>query len=169
MKGTQGTWGIARLSPIMAAIAISVGLAACGGGSSSTDGGGSTTADPGITKAELIKQGDAICTATDKKQDAALKAYEKKHPNQLPDTATIEKTIKVVALPPIQAEIEELAALGAPAGEQLRVNQIIDGFEKAVKVATAKPGVLNEEGEGPFTAPDKLAAAYGFKACAQAL
>jgi hypothetical protein len=148
-------------------------MTACGGSDSTASAGSLGSASggdpPTITKASLITKGDAICTETDSKQRKALKAYEKKNPEKFPSTAGIEHTLKVVALPPIATEIEELEVLGMPAGDRGKLKPIYAGFRAALKEAEAKPSVLLGSDEGPFEAPDKLAGAYGFKACAKAL
>jgi hypothetical protein len=145
-------------------------LAGCGGGGNSTaEGSGTSSVGSGsITKAELIKKGDAACRRTDRIQDKAVAVYTKEHPNEVTTVEDQEKALRAVAFPPIKKEIEELAKLGAPVGEEEEVDAIITGFEHALTAAEAKPSTLLL-GEGAFTRPDKLAEKYGFKACAKAL
>jgi hypothetical protein len=75
----------------------------------------------------------------------------------------------MVALPPIGTEIKELAALGAPKGDELQIEVINTGLEKALKGAEKHPSTLLGTGEAEFTRSDKLAGKYGFTDCAQAL
>jgi hypothetical protein len=166
--GSRSGMGVAAALVALALLAA-LALTACGGGSSS-DGSASSYSESGsaITKAALIKQGDEICANTDKRQDEALKSFEKLQGKPTGNAAT-EKAIKVVALPPIKVEINELAALGAPAADEAQIQAIITGFKKALSEVEGKPSLLMSSSEGPFEAPDKLAATYGFKECAKAL
>jgi hypothetical protein len=147
-------------------------LAAGCGGSDSASSNGSTaatvTTNSDLTKAELIKQGDAICEKTDKVQESGLKAYTKENPKAQSNEAEQSKMVIAVGLPPIQTEVEELAALGAPSGDEDEVTAIVEGIEEAVEKGEDDPGSLLGA-KNPFTAVGKLAAAYGFKACNNAL
>jgi hypothetical protein len=146
------------------ALVIGMVLAGCGGGGSE-----SQNSSAPLSKAELIKQGDVICGAADKKQEAGLQAYLKAHPGGPSNSAEQEKVILAVAIPPIQAEAEELGELEAPGADADKVTAIVEGIEAAVKKGEADPGSVSTAGEGPFAAVDKLAREYGFKVCSQAL
>lgn len=152
----------------LAVLGMLVSLAGCGGSESTAASGDSTLVSGGITKAELIKQGDAICRKTDEVQKEALAAYVEKHGKAIA-LQDVEKALAKAALPPIRTEIEELAALGAPQGAEFQIEVIITGLEKALRGAEKHPGTLLGTGEGEFVTPDKLAGAYGFKDCAKAL
>lgn len=108
----------------------------------------------------MIKQGDAICERADRLQSSGYLAYVKKHPHAQEATLVL-----AVGLPPIQTEAEELAALGAPKADEAKVGAIVAGVEAAVKSAKADPSEIAKL----FTKVDVLAAAYGFKACSDAL
>jgi hypothetical protein len=149
----------------LASTALLFALAGCGDSTAASKASPSTSS---ITKAELIMKGDAICRRTDTVQRGAVAAYERKH-GKVTAIGEVEKMLAKVALPPIGTEIRELAALGAPDGNELQIKAIIVGFEKALKRAENNPGTLLGTDEGEFAAPDKLAATYGFKDCAKAL
>jgi hypothetical protein len=143
-----------------------VALASCGSGSSEATGSEATA----ITKAELIKKGDAICRKTDEIQTSAWNAYGKKHPEVMATKAAAIKALKKVGLPPIGTEIDELAALGAPGGgDQAKMTKILAGFERGLEALERKPSLGLKLTGGPFADPDQLAAQYGFKDCADAL
>ncbi len=152
------------------AIAAAAMIAACGS-SSSADGSGEVTnaSAPAITKATLIEQADAICRNSDEVQKVALAAYEKEHPGALKKTSGMEEALTQVLIPPIAVEVEKVAALGIPSGDEAEVTTIVSGWETALKTVEKKPGILITLGEGPFEEPDKLAAKYGFKECDKAL
>jgi hypothetical protein len=145
------------------ALVVSFALAA----SSVAGCGGDTdaTAAP-VTKDEFIRRADAICEKADKVQESELKVYLKAHPDG--PASRVGRTIKLVGLPPIHAEVEELANLEVPQGEESVVGVVIRGMRQSLREAEEKPGVL-ATGAGPFTEVDKLAKKYGFKACSSVL
>jgi hypothetical protein len=154
---------------LVAVLGIALVVAGCGGADS---GAVAITANPDLTKAELIKQGDAICEKTDKLQESGLKAYTQKNPEAESNKAGQSKMVIAVGLPPIQTEAEELAALGAPSGDEDKVAAIVEGIEGAVEKSEEDPASLLGGAQGAqnhFTAVGKLAAEYGFKACNNAL
>jgi hypothetical protein len=160
------------------AIAVLVGsMLFIGCGSSSDDQSGTdgsttkvvVTTNSDLTKAELIKDGDAICKETDKSQEVGLKAYLKKNPKGQSNEAEQAKMVLAVGLPPIQEEVEELAELGSPPGDEETVQAILSGIEKAIADGEKKPTSLLGEENNPFTTVSKLAAEYGFKECNNAL
>jgi hypothetical protein len=148
-----------------ALLAIAV-LAGCG---SSGSGGSSDSSTAELSKAEFIKQGDAICAKTDKVQETELQEFQKKDPEGKLTQAVREEMVSDAGLPPIQDEVEELAALQGPSADSDEIEAIVGGIEEALKEAEADPSLLLKGGSGPFTEPGKLAATYGFKECDQAL
>lgn len=142
----------------VAVVALAVALAAtagCGGGSDSP------------TKAEFVKQADAICAKTDKMQKAGLAAYQQQNPGSASGEAGQSRAIVEVGLPPIRREAEELAALEAPSGDEEKIDAIVMEIERAIEKSEANPGLLLGTGN-PFGQATKLATEYGFKACKNA-
>ncbi|MDX6622181.1 MAG: hypothetical protein QOE75_113 [Solirubrobacterales bacterium] len=155
-------------------ITISIGLSAivvllvgCGG-----DGGGDPTADsslsdteaPALSKAEFIERGDEICKRTDRRQAARYKVYRAENGEDTSKQGQ-EALVTEIGLPTIREEIEELRALGAPAGDEQAVEAILDAAEAAADEAEADPGSVLETSASPFDEVDAMAEAYGFKAC----
>jgi hypothetical protein len=141
-------------------LAVALLAAGCGGGEST------------ISKAELIKQGDVICEQADESQAGELAAYEQQHAKDLSSASTAaveEQLIAGVILPSVLTEAEELEALGAPSGEEAKVQAIIAGIEEAAKKAEKAPASIEEGSKSPFNEASKLAREYGFKACAEVI
>jgi hypothetical protein len=154
----------------LAIIALTGILIVAGCGSSSGDGTqGRMSADSTLTKAQFIKRADAICRRTDTVQKEQLAAYEKAHPKLVLAGPPGEKAVKAVLLPPIGTELQQIAALEAPGETQAQLAPIYRGWTAALRVVQRKPVLIMGFGEGPFTQPDRLAAAFGFKDCAKAL
>lgn len=147
----------------------------CGGTSSSDSTANSTAASTAestvasrsISKAVLIKQGDAICREIDEVQNNNLTAYLEKHPNAQSNKAGEEAGVKTAGLPPIATEITELAALGAPEGEEDEVEEFLKSLESALQGVEAKPSLVIGTDHSPFDVPNRLATRYGFKDCSE--
>jgi hypothetical protein len=160
-------WG----AVVVTALAL-FGLGCGSGGDSGSTGSGESvtvTTNSGMTKAELIAQGDKICEKTDKVQEEALKAYLKENPKAASSAAGKNKMVSVAGIPPIQTELEDLVALGSPAGEEDEVQAIFDSIQQALEKGEEDPGALISESNNFFKKADALAGKYGFKACDQAL
>jgi hypothetical protein len=161
---------------LVIAAALAFLASGCGGGDNgdATAQGGSGSAPAveavdGLTKAELIAKADAICEETDKKQEAALKAFLKKNPNAESDPKGKAQMVKEAGLPPIRTEVEEMADLGAPPGEEDQVQAILDSLQQALEESEKDPESLLGNSSNPFDAAGKQAAKYGFNACSNAL
>jgi hypothetical protein len=158
---------------VLVAAFAAIVIAGCGGSGGSSSSVPSTAAgkevSSSITKAKLIKRGDAICHHADQVQKKLLVTYMKKHHEAGTTLPEQEKFVEFAGLPPVKAEIEELAALGAPKQDVDKVGEIVSALEKALKTTEAQPARILGKGVNPFIAPGKLAAAYGFEECASAL
>jgi len=126
----------------------------CGGG----DDSAVTTSS--LSKAQFIKQANAICEQADEDQFAGMAKVEKEVSGNIESQANEEEMVISGALPPIQREAEEIAALGAPSGDEEDVEALVVAIEGAVEEAEEDPiqGL-----EKAFNEPDRLAAKYGFK------
>jgi hypothetical protein len=157
----------ALLSGLGGLLVIALLIAGCGGG-----GDGSTTESVALTKAELIKQGDAICRAAEEEKSAALMAAFAKQAKQAKQTKELstvfaEELVFDAVLPAITKMTEELAALGAPSGGGDMVGAIVGNFEKGIERMEATPGEVVSGEVEPFAKADKLAQDYGFKECSR--
>jgi hypothetical protein len=152
-------------------LVVAVFVAGCGGsGSESTAASrnsGSTSQSPStgqpLTKAEFVAQADALCEATDKRQEARYKVYVQEH-GEGNSRAYQQKLVTNVGLPAIRRELEEIRALGLPKGDQ-KIKVIMNSAEEAFLVAEEDPGIVLQKSGSPFDESEKLAKEYGFKAC----
>lgn len=145
----------------MAMVVSAVLMAGCGGGEDTAD------ATVKLTKAEFIKQADAICEeAFEQREDRVAEIAEengfsfeninKKHLEQLATEAVI---------PTLNRQVEDLNALGLPEGDEEQAREVIVSLENVRDEFEDNPGLA---GEGkPLEEPSKLAKAFGFKVCAQ--
>jgi hypothetical protein len=129
-------------------------------------GCGSDGDDSSLTKAEFVKQADAICARQDGKKNKALEKAFGEGAQGNPQKAQ-EKIIADVALPPIAEMSEELADLGGPSGEEEKAEEMVEAFEEEVeKIEADIPGTVAGK-VGNFDKASKLAKDFGMKACAQ--
>ena len=133
-------------------------------------GCGSSDSSPPLTKAEFIKQGDAICRKADKEQEIGVATYPKKHSSINLNSEEGEETMVLkVGLPPIMTAAEELEELEPPSGDEAKIDAIIVGLRQGVEEGRKDPIAITEGTSNPFSRADRLAAAYGFKDCSEAL
>ncbi len=158
------------IAMLFGVLAIAVIAAGCGSSSSSSSSEESTSS---LTKAEFIKQGDAICAKANKENEAEFEEFAKEHnlnENKEPSKAVQEEIVTGIFAPSISGQLEDIRALGAPEGEEEQVDEILETVEGEVEEVEEEPTVLfeaEEEGTSPFAEGNKMASEYGFKVCGQ--
>jgi hypothetical protein len=141
---------------VLAALVAASAVAGCGSSSHST----TTATTPALTKAVFLTRGNAICAHGNKQTDAAggrLGAH--------PTPAQIEALAKKTFVPSIQAQINGIRALGAPAGDQATVTRMLAVAQADLDALERDPAKL-AGGGGLFADFAKLAHPYGLTACA---
>lgn len=128
------------------AAAIALLVVGCGGG-------GSSDSTATVTKAQFVKEANAICEQANKVQLAAAAIGEKQ--------GKTRAELISQALIPIQTQAEEVGKLDPPQGDQQQIDAIVKGLEDGVKVVEADPTAF----ESAFTKVDKLAVKYGLTSC----
>lgn len=133
-------------------------LAGCGSGGADTS---ETTAT--LTKAQYIKQADAICSKAEKRQLKLVVSFQKLNLKQTPSSEL--RLVKFAGIPPLGKQVEELAALAPPATGAKQASAFIKAFEAGVAEAEKNPALLLELNKDPFAKARALAGSYGFKVC----
>jgi hypothetical protein len=136
-------------------IAIALVVAGCGGGGSS-----STTA---LTKAQYLKQANAICKKGQQEREAAVNELAEEikpgaEVGELPKAGLVKAII-----PPLGNMVDELAALPAPEGDEEQVEEIVEAYEKPVEEIEEDESVAFKG--GVFQEADKKALKYGIEDC----
>lgn len=145
-------------------LVVAAFAAGCGGGDDGSTSATVTSGDSGApTKAEFIEQGDEICTKANAVELAGVTTVERARGFK-PGHAELSQTeeLRLVIMPAIRIEVQEIAALVPPKGEEDKVNAIVSAYRAAVKEKI--PAVL----DGVSRRYDKafeLAKKYGFKVC----
>jgi hypothetical protein len=154
-----------RLIAILAAlVAVALVAAGCGSDDSTTD----STAS--LTKAEFVKQGNAVCTQGNKEIEEGFEEFTKENnlkQNKEPSEAQFEEISEEVLVPGIEKQIDDLRALGTPEGDEGEVDQILTSAEEALEEVEEDPSLLSEEGGGAFAKVNKEATAYGLTVCGE--
>jgi len=137
-------------------------LIAAGCGSSSK----STSTTPALTKAEFLQKGNAICRKGNQQINQAAK---KLFPNRRarPSKAQMTKFATGKIIPSVQSQISGVKALGAPKGDEAKVNAIVTTAQAALDRSKKDPLVLTTNSKrDPFAKANKVAKAYGLTVCA---
>jgi hypothetical protein len=169
---------------MLAATALVLAVAGCGGGGSggdSNNGGGSDRSSESgeaeskqaasLSKAEFIKQADAICASGRKQVEGEFAAYLKKNKvnpsSESPAETEAHETevIETIAIPALRKQMGELKALGAPGGDEAAVEAFIDATEEGIEKGEEDPPSLFSSPQKVFAKSDSLARSYGFKVC----
>jgi hypothetical protein len=124
----------------------------------------SSAAEP-LTKAQFLKQGNAICLRSEEERADAYSAKAKtlKDEGKKP-TPKVQEELLFDILDPYERMIEKLTKLGAPKRDQKRVNAIVNEMEQNLAKANANPLALLS-GAVSFEKADAMAKAYGLSSC----
>jgi hypothetical protein len=136
-------------------------IAGCGSSDNSE-----TTAS--LTKAQFLKQGNAICKAGNEETNEGFESFSKEHNlgHKEPSEAQFEELSETVLAPSVSKQIEEVRALGTPEGDEGEVDEFLTNAEEALEKVEEEPALISAEGkEGPFYSVNKEAAAIGLTSC----
>jgi len=132
-------------------------LPGCGGGDETSEGASASS----LTKAQFLKQGNAIC---DQVFDEIDRKYGKLS-NKSTDAELNEQAQEIV--PPLVTRLaHRLRTLGAPRGEEARVEKILVALEEGVETAEEDVNtVRGSRGEFAFGEGYEMLWAYGLDRC----
>jgi hypothetical protein len=151
----------ASLAVLAVLVAVAAVVAGCGSDSDTS---------ASLTKAQFIKQADAIC----KKENAAIEtefekfAKENNIPtNKEPNKEQGEELVEQVLIPNVKNQSEQIRDLGAPSGEEDRVETLLDTLDEGIEEAEDDPAALFTAKTDPFGKANKLAREFGLEACGE--
>lgn len=113
-----------------------------------------------LTKAQYIRQGNAICRNG---YNTLIKSFAPIAKQEL-STDERERYAVNALLPPFKRMIAHLRALGAPAGDKARIEEMLFAYEKAIAEVEADPARMHT-GKLPFDAGNNRAWRYGLTYC----
>ena len=147
---------------LVAVSAIAMIVAGCGGSSDSSE---STSS---LTRAEFVKQGNAICAKGNKEIQEGFEEFEQEVGSQKqPTKAQLTEAIETIVLPAVREQVEGVQDLGAPSGEEAKVEAITDSAEEALEEGEEDPASLTSEKADPFAKANELANEYGLTKCGE--
>jgi hypothetical protein len=154
-----------RIAPGLVIVAVALVASGCG---DDDDSGSATTTTTALTKAEFIREANKICKKQDDKIERASQQFFADAPNnQEPPPSEVAQFGEKTVFPAIQDEIDRVEALGAPAGDEEQVKQMLDAAKSGLTDLEAHPEQLEKGGAASsFEEYQKLASAYGLDECA---
>jgi hypothetical protein len=114
---------------VAAAALVAVLVSGCGGDSEAAT----------LTKAEYVKQADAICAERKKEWTSDLASYKKKvkeeNASSDPDKQAelAEDVLDESLLPALQKQLESLEELGPPAGKEKQVDKMLKSLSNGIE------------------------------------
>lgn len=167
--------GRRRLTTILVALAALAAASGCGGGGGGDDTVSITDLGNFPLKAAFIKQGDAICAQGRKEVQTKFAAFLKKEgikgigPGGGESPAEIKaheiELVETIGIPALRKQMEELRALGAPRGEEDKVESYLAAAEGALEKGEEEPQLLFSKVPQTFAQADKIAQELGFEVC----
>lgn len=145
------------LVPLLVTVGIAVTATGCG-----SDGAARTVAASSLTRAEFAKRAEAICA---RGRLRGLRYGGPRGARQSERDALAER-IEVALLPAIQRAIDEIYALGAPLGEEDRVEALLIALQEAVGAGKELRVPSFERLEQLFAKSGRLARKEGLDSCA---
>lgn len=142
---------LALMAVLMAAL---LAFAGCGGGDETTS----------LTKAEFTKQANAACKEHAKERDELFKKVSNEIDASEVTRKDQEMLISDVLLPPYEKNIESLESLGAPEGDEEKIEALIEAMEGSIEKVEAQPLVALRT-TTQFAEPNALAQKYGLDDC----
>ena len=155
--------GTIALAAVVAALAVT----GCGGGGSGSD---STVTTGSLSKEVFVKKADAICTKGNTRLQKGFSTYLRKNKKSIialrhPSKADYEGLIGGILVPNLEQEIKEIRALGAPSGDEERIEEIFTAWEEGIEVAANDPEAVKHSSEAIFGVGSRLAKEYGLEVC----
>jgi len=150
------------VSKALLAIGMAVALAAAVAGCGGDDDSGSTAAAP--TKAQFVKEADAICAKGNEEISAQIK---ESGIDGEPSEAQLIEVVEEIVIPETAKQGEQISELTPPEGDEETVEEITTALAEGVAEAEEDPAAVTAGGDGPFTEATDLAKAYGLTVCGQ--
>lgn len=154
-----------RFIALFAALAVlAMIVAGCGGDSDSTE---STSS---LTKAEFLKQGNAICAKGEKEIEEGFEEFAKENnlpENKQPSKAQLTEAVEEVVLPAVDEQVESIRDLGLPSEGGEEADEVLKAAEEAIEKGEEDPASLANEKADPFAKANKLARDYGLTKCGE--
>lgn len=156
-----------RICSVVAALAIAVAIAGCGGSDEPA------AQKPPVTQKQFERQAYKVCYHAYKKQARLTEAFaERRGWSTAEHTQKQQEVInRVIAMSIEREKIRKLSALPMPPGAKPRIEAAIASMKRGIRTTEAHPEWLaapTEKHPEPFTEARKKTADAGFWVCGQA-
>jgi hypothetical protein len=149
---------------LAAVVAIAMIAAGCGSSDDNTDSTGS------LTKAEFVKQGNAICAKGNKEIEEGFEEFAKENnlpKNKRPSQAQLAEAVEEVVLPAVNEQVESIRALGLPKEGGKEADEVLAAAEQGIEKGEEDPARLASEKNDPFAEANKKAREFGLTKCGE--
>jgi hypothetical protein len=148
--------------PCLVTVVVLLAFAGCGGGDETT-----STYPPGVArpidKVEFLREADRICESTNARVEAA--ADDLVGGRNGPPPAQVRRIVLAIVIPALQTEVDAISSLGAPEGDEQKVDAIIAAVEAGIAELRADPLSALDGPPPSLVRAGRLAADYGSRAC----
>lgn len=152
--------GRQRTAQAASVLVLVLVVGGCGGDDPQTYPPG--VAEP-LGKLEFLREADRICHSSEARIEAA--ADELATEPGGPDPREVERIALSIAVPALQTEVRAIRSLGAPAGDEERIEAILAATERGIAEIEAHPRRLVDGPPPALRRAERLARRYGSREC----
>lgn len=153
-----------RTSRLLPAVLAAASLAAgCGGDSDQGPIFSGLPAGGPMTKPEFLAEANRICVASESQIEAA--ADELVTAKRKPSRRQVAHLVKGVVVPALEGEVQAIAALEPPRGDDAEVREILAATRRGIEAVMRDPGALIDGPPAELRAANRLAHRYGAERC----
>jgi hypothetical protein len=166
-SGSNASRTLSRLHRGVAAGATGLALllAGCGGGGGDEVVDEPVPAEPApLTKQEFLFEADRICFAVESQIEAAADDYAGENPREA-DPRDVRRVVNDVVVPRLRSEVETIALLEPPEGDEDEVQRILEATERGADALEKDPAIVLDGIPPDLREAERLARAYGSKEC----
>lgn len=116
-----------------------------------------------LSKSEFVTQGNTICKEATEAREKLLAEFAETTNPKANDEVAREKVLEKI-LPIYEGAAKQIGELGAPSGDEAKVEAIVGAMEEAAAKVKASPQTAGI-GDLPFRKANEAAESYGLTAC----
>jgi hypothetical protein len=150
-------------APAGALVLVTAFLAiGCGGGDESTTSYPPGVSEP-IAKVEFLREANRICESTNARVEAA--GDDLVGGRNDPPPGEVRRIVLRIVIPALETEVEAISAIGAPTGDEGKIDRILEATQQGIDELRADPLSALEGPPPGLRTAGRLAAAYGSDSC----
>jgi hypothetical protein len=138
------------------ALGLALALTGCGGSDTGSDDKASAT-ETAISETDFVERANAICLDASEELQAQA--------DELDESSDLEAFITDTAVPSFQSQHDDIAALGAPEGQEDLVQTMLDALQEGIDAIVADPNAAADTESSPFADANAAATELGLTDC----